>query len=130
VVSAAVPTFAQPPEDPLGVVTIPAGEPINIGFWGVLSGPDSSLGTDSQHGVELAIDDRGGTLLDRPIQLSSEDGLCTPEGGATAGQKLAADTTIVGLVGPSCSDEVVGGIAALTAAGMYHHRARPPRVRP
>jgi branched-chain amino acid transport system substrate-binding protein len=118
-VSTAVPTFAQgAPEDPLGVVSIPAGEPINIGFWGVLSGPDSSLGTDSQHGVELAIDDRGGTLLDRPIQLSSEDGLCTPEGGATAGQKMAADTTLVGLIGPSCSDEVVGGIAALTAAGL------------
>lgn len=117
-VSAAVPTFAQAPEDPLGVIAIPAGEPLHVAFWGVLSGPDSSLGTDSMRGVEIAIDDRGGTLLDRPIQLTTEDGLCTPEGGATAAQKLAADTTIVGLIGSTCSDETVGGIATITAAGL------------
>ena len=40
------------------------------------------------------------------------------EGGATAAQKLAADSTIVGLIGSACSDETVGGIAALTAAGL------------
>lgn len=117
-VSAAVPAFAAAPEDPLGVVAIPTGEPIHVGFWGVLSGADGSLGTDSLHGVQLAVDAVGGKLLDRDILLSEEDGLCTPEGGATAGQKLAADTTLVGLIGPSCSDEVVGGIAALTAAGL------------
>lgn len=117
-ISAAVPAFAQAPEDPLGVVAIPAGEPIHVGFWGVISGPNSSLGTDSQRGYQIAIDDRGGKLLDRDIQTSAEDALCSPDGGATAATKLAADTTLVGLVGPSCSDEVVGGIATLTAAGL------------
>jgi branched-chain amino acid transport system substrate-binding protein len=116
-VSAAVPTFAQAPEDPLGVVAIPAGEPVHVAFWGIISGPNASLGTDAERGVEIAIQDRGGKVLDRDIQLTQEDGLCTPEGGATAAQKLAADTTIVGLIGSSCSDETVGGIAALTAAG-------------
>ncbi len=111
-ISAAVPAFAQAPEDPLGVVAIPAGEPIHIGFWGVLSGADGSLGTDSLHGVELAVDAHGGKLLDRDIQLTSEDALCTPEGGATAAQKMAADTTLVGLVGSSCSDETVGKAVA------------------
>ncbi len=117
-VTAAMPAFAQAPEDPLGVVTIPAGEPIHIAYWGVLSGADSTLGIDAQRGVEIAVDDRGGTLLDRQIQLTSEDALCTPEGGATAAQKLAADTTIVGLVGSTCSDETVGGIASITNAGL------------
>jgi branched-chain amino acid transport system substrate-binding protein len=117
-VTAAIPAFAQAPEDPLGVVAIPAGEPIHIGYWGVLTGADSVLGTDSLHGTELAVDAIGGKLLDRDILLTTEDGLCTPEGGATAAQKLAADTTLVALLGPSCSDEVEGGIAALTAAGL------------
>jgi branched-chain amino acid transport system substrate-binding protein len=117
-VSAAVPAFAQAPEDPLGVVAIPAGEPIHVGFWGVLSGADGALGTDSLHGVELAVDAVGGKLLDRDIQLTSEDALCTPEGGATAAQKMAADTTLVGLIGSSCSDETVGGIETLTNAGL------------
>lgn len=109
---------AEIPTDELGVVEIPEGDPIHLAFWGVLSGPDSSLGVDAQRGVEIAIDDRGGELLGHEIELSSEDGLCTPEGGATAAQKLAADTTIVGLVGSVCSDETVGGIATLTDAGL------------
>ncbi len=117
-VSAAVPALAQAPEDPLGVVSIPAGEPLHVAFWGVLSGGDSALGIDAQRGFEIAIDDRGGKLLDRDIQVTSEDALCTPEGGTAAAQKLAVDTTIVGLVGSVCSDETVGGIAALTNAGL------------
>jgi branched-chain amino acid transport system substrate-binding protein len=106
------------PEDELGVVEIPEGEPLHIGFWGVTSGADAALGTDSQRGVEIAIDDIGGELLGHEIQLTSQDALCTPEGGATAAQALAADTTIVGLIGSTCSDETVGGIQTITDAGL------------
>jgi branched-chain amino acid transport system substrate-binding protein len=113
----AAPAFT-PPSDALGLVTVPAGEPIHIAYWGVLSGADATLGEDSKRGVEIAIDDRGGKLLERDIRLTTEDGLCTPEGGATAAQKLAADTTLVGLIGSSCSDETVGGIKAITDAGL------------
>jgi len=109
---------ASPPADELGVITVPAGEPINIAYWGVLSGADSTLGVDSQRGVEIAIEDKGGSLLDHDIVLKTEDGLCTPEGGATAAQKLAADTTLVGLIGSACSDETQGGIQTLTDAGL------------
>jgi branched-chain amino acid transport system substrate-binding protein len=106
------------PEDELGVVEIPEGEPLTIGFWGVISGPNASLGVDSQRGVELAMADRGGELLGHELRLVSQDALCTPEGGATAAQALAADTTIVGLVGSICSDETVGGIQTITEAGL------------
>ena len=109
---------STPPADPLGVVTIPPGESLHIAFWGVLSGADASLGQDSLTGAQLAAEAKGGKLLDHTIQLTTEDGLCTPEGGATAAQKLAADKTIVALVGSSCSDETVGGIKALTDAGL------------
>lgn len=105
-------------EDPLGVVNVPAGEPVHIAYWGVLSGADSSLGEDSKQGVEIAIDDLGGKFKGHDILLTTEDGLCTPEGGATAAQKLAADSTLVGLVGSSCSDETVGGIKSITEAGL------------
>ncbi len=109
---------ATPPSDPLGVVQIPAGEPIHIAFWGVLSGADAILGEDARRGVEIAINDRDGQLLGREIRLSTQDGLCTPEGGATAATALAADATIVGLIGSSCSDETAGGIATITNAGL------------
>jgi branched-chain amino acid transport system substrate-binding protein len=109
---------AAAPSDELGVITVPAGDPIHIAYWGVLSGADSTLGEDSKRGVEIAIEDKDSKLLDHAISLTQEDGLCTPEGGATAAQKLAADTTSVGLVGSACSDETVGGIKALTDAGL------------
>ncbi len=104
--------------DALGCVKIAPDEPVHIAYWGVLSGADGSLGEDSKRGVEIAIDDKGGKLLGHDILLTTEDALCTPEGGATAATKLAADTSLVGLIGSSCSDETVGGIATLTNAGL------------
>ena len=104
--------------DPLGCVKIAPNEPVHIAYWGVLSGADSSLGEDSKRGVEIAIDDIGGKLLGHDILLTTEDAGCTPEGGATAAAKLASDTSLVGLIGSSCSDETVGGIAAITNAGL------------
>ena len=104
--------------DSLGCVTIGPNDPVHIAYWGVLSGPDGTLGEDSKRGVEIAIDDLGGKFHGHDIQLTTEDGLCTPEGGATAAAKLAADTSIVALVGSACSDETVGGIAAITNAGL------------
>ena len=109
---------AAPVEDPLGTVTIPAGEPVHVAYWGVLSGADASLGEDSKQGVQIAIDDLGGKFKGHDILLTTEDALCTPEGGATAAVKLAADSTLVGLIGSSCSDEVVGGIKSITEAGL------------
>jgi branched-chain amino acid transport system substrate-binding protein len=105
-------------EDPLGTRVIPEGEPLHLVFWGVLSGPDSSLGIDSQRGVEIAIDDKGGELLGHTIELTSEDGQCSPEGGNTAATRIASDPTVVGLVGSTCSDETVGGIELITNAGL------------
>ncbi len=104
--------------DPLGTREIPAGEPIHLVFWGVLSGADSSLGIDSQRGTELALAARGDELLGHALQLTSEDGQCSPEGGNAAATRIAADTTVVGLIGSSCSDETVGGIEAITNAGL------------
>jgi len=104
--------------DALGCVTIGPDEPIHIAYWGVLSGADSSLGEDSKRGVEIAIDDKGGKVLGHDVLLTTEDAGCTPEGGATAAAKLASDTSLVGLIGSSCSDETVGGIAAITNAGL------------
>jgi len=104
--------------DALGCVKIAPDEPVHIAYWGVLSGADASLGEDSKRGVEIAIDDMGGKVLDHDILLTTEDGGCTPEGGATAATKLATDTSIVGLIGSSCSDETVGGIATITNAGL------------
>jgi len=104
--------------DAIRCVEIPAGEPVHIAYWGVLSGPDQTLGEDSRRGVQIAVDDLGGSFLGHDILLTAEDAGCTPEGGATAATRIAADPTLVGLIGSSCSDETVGGIQAITDAGL------------
>ncbi len=104
--------------DALRCVTIGPKDPVHIAYWGVLSGADGSLGEDSKRGVEIAIDDMGGKFQGHDILLTTEDAGCTPEGGATAATKLATDTSLVGLIGSSCSDETVGGIATLNKAGL------------
>jgi branched-chain amino acid transport system substrate-binding protein len=114
--------------DAVGCVTIAPGEPVHIAYWGVLAGPDSSLGEDSKRGVEIAIDDMGGKFQGHDILLTTEDAGCTVEGGAIAATKLVADTSILGLIGSSCSDEVVGGIATITNAGLF--TISPSNTRP
>jgi branched-chain amino acid transport system substrate-binding protein len=58
---------AEPPKDPLGVVTIKKGQPVHVAYWLVVAGGDASLGIDIRRGVEIAIQDKGGKLLGLPI---------------------------------------------------------------
>jgi branched-chain amino acid transport system substrate-binding protein len=98
-----------------GCVEVGADEPINLGAAQVISGADATLGQDQVNGLELAIDhldgefdQTDGTLLDHPVELTTEDELCSADGGQTAGTALAADTSIVAVVGTSCSSAALG----------------------
>ena len=104
-------------EDPLGYVDVPAGEPVHIAYWGVLSGADAPWARTPSR-ASRSPSTISAQFKGHDIRLTTEDGLCTPEGGATAATKLAADSTIVGLIGSACSDEVVGGIKTITEAGL------------
>ncbi len=103
--------------DALGCVEIPAGEPIKLASALVISGENASLGLDSQNGVELAIEARG-QIKGHDVTLVKEDDGCSPEGGQTAGQRIAADTTIVAVVGTSCSGAARSAIPLITGAGL------------
>lgn len=105
-------------EDAIGCVTVAPDEPITIAYMLTISGATAFLGEDSRGGIEIAIDDRGGKLLDHNINLKGEDSGCSAEGGQTAAQKLAADTQIVGIIGSSCSSEATAGLPIISEAGM------------
>jgi branched-chain amino acid transport system substrate-binding protein len=114
-----LPAAAQEPvKDPIGVVKVAKGQPLAIGYWLVVAGPDASLGVDMRRGVELAIADKGGTLLGHPVRLVGEDTGCNAEGGVTAATKLAANPAIVTAIGSSCSSEAVPGAPILWKAGI------------
>jgi len=105
-------------EDKIGVVQIKPGDPIRIGVWFVVAGPDASLGEDSKRGVELAVDDKKGKLLGHPIKLIVQDEGCNAEGGQAAATKLAADKSIVAAIGSNCGSAARAGVPILWKAGI------------
>jgi branched-chain amino acid transport system substrate-binding protein len=101
--------------DEFGCVEIAAGTPIKIGSLLSISGETAFLGTDSNHGIELAIDDLDGSLdatpgqlLGHEVELQQEDDGCSAEGGQSGGTALAADPEIVAVIGTSCSSSALG----------------------
>ncbi|MBI3914446.1 MAG: branched-chain amino acid ABC transporter substrate-binding protein [Chloroflexi bacterium] len=114
---ACAPAFT-PPADAVGTLKVGANEPIHLTWMFVVTGEDGTLGVDSRRGIEIAIDDKGGKLLDRAIKLDGQDSGCNAEGGQAAAAKLAADATVVGVIGSSCSSEMRAGGPALSKAGF------------
>jgi branched-chain amino acid transport system substrate-binding protein len=105
-------------DDPLGCVDIAPDDPIHIAWIQTVSGGTALLGTDNNRGVEIAIDDIGGELLGHPIEFTGEDSLCSIEGGQAAGTRIAADSTIVAIIGTTCSSEARGAMPLIADAGM------------
>jgi basic membrane lipoprotein Med (substrate-binding protein (PBP1-ABC) superfamily)/tRNA A-37 threonylcarbamoyl transferase component Bud32 len=105
-------------DDPLGCITIRPGDPLHIAYALVVSGPNQTLGVDARNGVEIAIDDLGGKILGHDILFDGVDTGCNADVGKAAAAQLAADPTIVGVIGPSCSSEARAGISLLSKAGF------------
>jgi branched-chain amino acid transport system substrate-binding protein len=103
--------------DKIGCITIGANDPIHIAYMLVTSGPDGSLGIDSRRGIEIAVDDKK-TIAGHAIKLDGQDDLCSADGGQAAGTKLAADKTIVAVIGGSCSSATRAALPALSQAGL------------
>ena len=107
-----------PVTDPIGVVKIAKGQPVVVGGYWPLNGPDGALGLDQKRGVELAIQDAKGTFDGHPIRLEAEDSQCSVEGGQTAAAKLATNPQVLAVIGPACSSEARGGAPILWQSGI------------
>jgi branched-chain amino acid transport system substrate-binding protein len=107
-----------PVEDPLGVVKIVKGQPITIGGYWVLSGPDTALGLDSKRAVDVYFKEIGDTIAGHPIKFTVEDAQCNAEGGQAAATKLAANQDVVGVLGPACSSAATPGAPILWKQGI------------
>jgi branched-chain amino acid transport system substrate-binding protein len=98
-----------------GCAEVGADDPITIGTLLSISGDTAGLGTDSNHGVELAVDDLDGELdatpgqlLGHDVEIQQEDDLCAAEGGQAGGTALANDPAIVAVIGTTCSSSALG----------------------
>jgi branched-chain amino acid transport system substrate-binding protein len=104
--------------DAIGCVDVAPGDPIHIAYMLTISGATSYLGEDSKGAIEIAIDDRGGKLLDHDISLTGEDSGCSAEGGQTAATKVAADPSIIGVIGTNCSSAATAALPTISSAGL------------
>ena len=104
--------------DPIGCVIIGPDEPLYIEYILTLSGPTAFIGNDSLGGIQIALDDRNGSLIGHNILLTGEDSLCNPESGLAAAQSVASDPRIVGVIGTSCSSAMTAAMDPITNAGL------------
>ena len=102
--------------DEIGCIEVAPDEPIKLASALVISGPNTELGLDSQHGVEIALDMRG-EVLGHAVELQPEDDGCNAEGGQAAAQKVVSDPQIVALIGTSCSGAGVPAAEIISEAG-------------
>lgn len=97
-----VPTFAQ--DD---LIVIEAGDPVVLGLAAVISGEGlAPIGEDIVRGAELATLQRPTVTVGEvefEVIFDVQDDLCSSEGGQAIGNYFAAQPSIVGVVGPTCS---------------------------
>lgn len=103
--------------DVLGCIHVAADEEIVVAVMAPLSGPNALKGDEVTNAVELAIEDYG-DVLGHKIAWVTEDSMCTREGGLTAAQQIAADPSVVGIVGPRCSSAAIAALPIISRAGL------------
>ena len=99
-------------------VEIPSGEPVVIGISTMLEGDLASTGQALADAASLA--GAGVTILGHPVEFSAVDDGCTGDGGRSAAEELVATDNLVAVVGPSCSDAVLGAQPVYEEAGITH----------
>lgn len=102
----------------LGCITIEADEKIHIGVLQPLSGGNAGNGRSQIRSVRLAVDDRNGMLLGRPIHLQIEDSGCSSEMGNASALKIAINSNTAAVIGTFCSGAGAAASKVITEAGM------------
>ncbi|WP_420629157.1 branched-chain amino acid ABC transporter substrate-binding protein [Candidatus Leptofilum sp.] len=91
-------------EDALGCAVVRPGSPIQLVTLLPTSGETAVWGQELTRGINLALSNRGGELLDHNIELLLLDSGCDPDVGLEAVQTLDEESDLVGIIGPACSD--------------------------
>jgi branched-chain amino acid transport system substrate-binding protein len=105
--------------DEFGCVEVAEGEPIILGTALVISGPNSTLGLDTQYGAQVAAELRNeeGGVLGRQIEFDFQDDGCSAEGGTAAARALVSNPQVVAVIGTSCSSAGVPAAEITSEAG-------------
>lgn len=114
------PRVERAPEIP---VVIGDGAPVVVGVSAPLTGPDARSGTEDRDTVIAAVarwkEDHGATIGGHEIEVLAEDDGCTEADiAAEAARRLAAQPTVIGVVGPNCSAGAPPALRIYADAGI------------
>ena len=114
------PRVERAPEIP---VVIGEGAPVVVGVSAPITGPDARSGTEDRDAVVAAVarwkEDNGATFKGHEIEVLAEDDGCTEADiAAEAARRLAAQPTVVGVVGPNCSAGTPPALRIYADAGL------------
>lgn len=114
------PRGERAPEIP---VVIGEGAPVTVGVSAPISGPDARSGTEDRDTVIAAVarwkEANGPMIKGHEIEVIAEDDGCTEADiAAEAARRLAAQPTVVGVVGPNCSAGAQAALRIYADAGI------------
>lgn len=94
----------------LGLTGAQAQEPLKIGVVSVLTGPQAALGQQLRDGFQLAVDQNGGKLGGRPVQITVIDDELKPDVAVGKVRGFVEGGKVDFVVGPIFSN-ILGAIA-------------------
>jgi branched-chain amino acid transport system substrate-binding protein len=100
-------------DDPLGCVVIRPNSPIRFATLLPTSGDTAVWGQELARAINLAVVAQGEELLEHEIELIALDSACDAETGRQAVQTLGGDDTLLGIIGPACSDVATAVLPAV-----------------
>ena len=95
-----------------------AAEPILLAVCGPLTGPNAQYGAQWKDGFEMALDDVGRTIGDRPFQYVFEDSQSDPRQAVALAQKFVTDKRYVMELGDFASPASMAASPIYQRAGM------------
>jgi branched-chain amino acid transport system substrate-binding protein len=103
--------------DEFGCIELAEGDPLVMGTAMVITGPDESLGLDSQYGAEVARTLRS-EIAGHEVEFNHQDDGCSTEGGTAAARALLSEENIAAVIGTSCSSAGIPAAEILSAEGI------------
>ncbi|MCP4415141.1 MAG: ABC transporter substrate-binding protein [Chloroflexi bacterium] len=91
-------------DDPLGCVVVQANNPIRLATLLPVTGETAVWGQELSRGINLALTNQGNDILGHTIDLIPLDSACDPSSSQQALQTINGDDTVLGIIGPACSD--------------------------
>ena len=97
-----------------------AQEPVPLGAIEILSGPNAAYGNAIRDGLQLALAEvnQKGVLGGRPIALAIEDSAGNKDQAINAARKLIGRDKVVGIIGPTLSNEMFAVGPVTNARGV------------